>query len=127
MFNETDVIDLFYPEYNRAKHHLLGHYLSVQEEGYELAFVAGLPNRADKISRADINQALEWILLLKINDVRRIKFTWIDAGSVLFFIHRDDLEKGDFSMLRGFAIWCSFLIGAVNILERSMPPLFNAP
>jgi uncharacterized protein YwqG len=100
MLSESDHVDLLYPECDDPKHQLLGHYQSHQEEVYELELVDGPSKRFDKLSTADLDQVLEWVLLLKIADDPRLNFTWMDAGCVLFFIHHKDLENGDFSKVR---------------------------
>lgn len=39
--------------------------------------------------------ANDWILLLEINS--GLEFNWGDAGRLYFYIHKDDLDRGDFS------------------------------
>jgi uncharacterized protein YwqG len=100
LLSESDDVDFLYPEAHEAKHHLFGHCHTVQCIAYELTLIEGARKKFEYPNLAEIEAAAEWILLFKINDDKDLNFTWMDAGSVLYYIRKSDLEKGDFSKVR---------------------------
>ena len=85
-----------------SKHHMLGRYLGVQNEYCEL-HLANIKTKFPKLSFAEIDQALEWKLLLQFDSDDSLGFQWGDWGRVYFFIHQDDLRSGNFGQVKIFA------------------------
>lgn len=78
------------------KHHLLGHYLGIQN-GYLEYELIERESKGPEYSLEDIRNALQWKLLCQIDSDEALGTMFADGGRCYFFIHEQALAKGDFS------------------------------
>ncbi|MFK8102614.1 MAG: YwqG family protein [Saprospiraceae bacterium] len=81
-----------------SNHHLLGPYQGIQHESYELNFVS--IKDFQQVTLAEIDQALEWKLLLQIDSDDLLELSIGDWGRVYFFILAEDLKNLNFDNIR---------------------------
>ena len=82
-----------------ANHHLLGNYNGIQNEYYQLNLIDS-KTRTKKLTLNEINQALEWELLMQIDSDNMLDLNWGDSGKIYFFIHKEDLKNQRFNKVK---------------------------
>lgn len=79
-----------------VKHHMLNHYVGKQGSDLEAVFIDRKIKYNDKLTDNELDRLLDLVLLMKIDSDEELGFNWADAGSLLFFISKEDLKNKKF-------------------------------
>lgn len=95
MFDDESYFEEVVKE-NIPSHQLFGYYWALQEASYEM-FCLSNNSLKNKSEKKLLEEALDWILLFQLDSDPKMNMQWADGGKYLFFIHKNDLKKMDFS------------------------------
>lgn len=99
MDDYVEMSQVYAARFPGPEHQLLGHAVHVDGEmRLQLAFES-LPEDAapEEITAELVQDATSWRLLLQLDSDHDAGMSWGDGGVLYFWIHEEDLAKGDFS------------------------------
>lgn len=109
IFHKTFVYDseiyesaLFYEERENemtTNHHLLG-FEDVVQFGFHQENLIPPKTKMENLSLNQMQEILKWRLLFQCDSDENLNLSWGDWGKVYFFIHEDDLRKGNFENIK---------------------------
>ena len=97
-YTSEEYFEFFFIE--SPKHQMLGYYKGKQNGFMEIFLNNPKYRKLNNLTKKEIDFFMEWTLLLKIDSDPSIGYNWADAGSLLFFIKKEDLKKKDFSNVK---------------------------
>lgn len=83
-----------------SNHHVLGHYMGIQNEYIESSFLEGGFEDYENVKLSELDEALKWKLLFQVDSDDHLAMSWGDWGRVFFFIYENDLQNQDFTNVK---------------------------